>query len=289
MGNEINNGIHVRLYRSIVTSGLSAKLGADAFFALIHIAMYMDAEGKAYPTFETLAKDMGVGLSTAKRYVKKLLEVKWNGQPLVTVSKNSKKVGFDNNVYHIHPIAQIAIMEGKVQDIDVEELDVEEWGEPVEQDVEDTVQVSITDRIADQADTNDKDTVVELEERELPVETTVELTTVTEEESVEEPVSHADLAKAQQILDVACTVFNGRYRTLIKPLQSDVETIARSGLLGYDTKYIRKAIILAVSEYDRNTGGWGRPQFIETVTVDALKFMERAIDEVNSIEELIRV
>lgn len=110
-----NGGLFLRVYLELQNSGLMAKLGKERLFMLLALAKYMDENGECYPTMERLSKDLGVTIQTVNKYVQSLIAFRWEGKPIVTVRKNRRGPGWENNVYKIHPNSQVAIFKGSVK------------------------------------------------------------------------------------------------------------------------------------------------------------------------------
>lgn len=113
---ESENEIFVKLYVNMFRSGLVAELGVERFTTLMAIATYMNAEGQCYPTQEQLASDLGVSTRTIHKYVKNLLEFRWNDRPLVQRDKFRAPGSFRTySVYTILPLSQVSIFTGKIE------------------------------------------------------------------------------------------------------------------------------------------------------------------------------
>lgn len=115
---ETENEIFVRVYVNIFRSGLVAELGADRLATLLAIASYMNADGQCYPTQEQLANDLGVTPRTMRKYVKNLLEFRWNDRPIVERVKYVVPGTLRTySVYTILPISQVAIFKRGIEPI----------------------------------------------------------------------------------------------------------------------------------------------------------------------------
>jgi biotin operon repressor len=102
--------IYVRLYVDALHSGLLADMGAERWHTLTALASFMDENGVCYPTQSKLAEKLGITRVAANRRIKKLLEYRWQGDPVVKVTK--RRAGdqqFANNVYTVLPISRLAI------------------------------------------------------------------------------------------------------------------------------------------------------------------------------------
>jgi len=103
--------IFVKMYVDAVKSGLLADMGAERWHTLCAIASYMNAKGECYPTQAQIARGIGTSRTAASRRIKKLLDYRWNGRPVVTVVKDRKGGAFDNNRYTVLPISGLAIFD----------------------------------------------------------------------------------------------------------------------------------------------------------------------------------
>ena len=119
LGNgETVNNVYVRVYTSLFTSGLVAKMGANRFTTLMALASYMDAQGECYPTQIQVAEAIGVHKNTVNKYINELLEFEVNGKPLVTRQKVNKGQGKIYSYYKIHPLSQLAKFNGTISPIE---------------------------------------------------------------------------------------------------------------------------------------------------------------------------
>jgi len=115
-GETISN-VFVRVYTSIFTSGLVAKMGSNRFTTLMALAAYMNEEGECYPTQMQLADAIGVHKNTINKYINELLEFEIDGKPLVTRKKVNRGQGKISSYYKIHPLSQLAKFKGDVETI----------------------------------------------------------------------------------------------------------------------------------------------------------------------------
>jgi len=77
-GTKQRNTIHLRIYKSILKSGMLAELKGAPLSVLLAIALYADAEGKAWPSVSTLQRDTGYGSkNTIKKALSKLEDLGW--------------------------------------------------------------------------------------------------------------------------------------------------------------------------------------------------------------------
>lgn len=116
-GEQLNT-IYMRVYTTIFTKGLVAKMGATGFTTLMALATFMDEKGECYPTQRQLADRIGVHVNTVNKYVNDLLEVQIGGKNLVTRQKLNSGKGKIYSYYTIHPLTQIAIFGGDIEEVD---------------------------------------------------------------------------------------------------------------------------------------------------------------------------
>ena len=112
-GKTINN-VYVRVYTSLFTSGLVARMGSNRFTTLMALASYMDAQGECYPTQIQLADAIGVHKNTVNKYINELLDFTIDGKPLVTRTKINRGQGKISSYYKIHPLSQLAKFGGEI-------------------------------------------------------------------------------------------------------------------------------------------------------------------------------
>ncbi|ARF67623.1 hypothetical protein B7C51_06935 [Paenibacillus larvae subsp. pulvifaciens] len=67
--------------------GLVAELGPKRLQALVTILALQNENNGVSTNYEDVAKGMGVSTESAKRWVRKLTRVKWNGQPLCAAKR----------------------------------------------------------------------------------------------------------------------------------------------------------------------------------------------------------
>lgn len=106
--------IFVKMYVDAVKSGLIASLGDANWRTLCVIASFMDENGDCYPTQEQIAKGLGVSRQAASSRVRKLLDYRWNGRPVITAVKGRTEKGtWDNTRYTVLPISQLRIFDAE--------------------------------------------------------------------------------------------------------------------------------------------------------------------------------
>lgn len=106
---ETETRIFVKMYVDAVRSGLIADMGPRNWTTLCVIASFMNEKGECYPTQAQIAKGLGVSRQTANKYVKDLLEYRWQGQPVIKVVKYREKGKFTNNRYTVLPVSNLEI------------------------------------------------------------------------------------------------------------------------------------------------------------------------------------
>jgi helix-turn-helix protein len=103
----------VKMYFEARDSGLLAALPDELWKTLCCLATYIDENGNCYPSQALLAKDLGISRQHANKRIQRLLAFQFNGEPVLTVSKNreNRRGGsrWANNVYQLRPITGFAI------------------------------------------------------------------------------------------------------------------------------------------------------------------------------------
>jgi DNA-binding Lrp family transcriptional regulator len=106
--------VFTKLYHSLRTSGLLAKLSDKDFRTLVCLSTFMDVNGRCFPSQEALAHALGVSRSAVSKRMKSLLAFRWQGKPLVSVRKVRNNGGkFENTVYTILPESSLRIFNNK--------------------------------------------------------------------------------------------------------------------------------------------------------------------------------
>lgn len=104
--------VFTKLYHSLRTSGLLAKLSDKDFRTLVCLSTFMDAEGHCFPSQEALAKALGISRAAVSKRMKSLLAFRWQGKPLVCAQKVRGWRGiFENTVYTILPESSLRIFD----------------------------------------------------------------------------------------------------------------------------------------------------------------------------------
>jgi hypothetical protein len=98
------SSVVTKLYPSLRTSGLLAKLPDREFKTLICLSLFMDSEKNCCPSQEVLSAALGLSCSTVTKRINRLLSFQWQGKPLVSSKKLETWRGIlDTTVYSILP------------------------------------------------------------------------------------------------------------------------------------------------------------------------------------------
>lgn len=107
------------MYVDAAKAGLIADMGAQNWTTLCVIASFMDAAGNCYPTQEQIARYLGVNRQTANKYVKRLVDYRWNGRAVIHAIRDRSPTGtWQNTRYTVLPISQLAIFDAQPESID---------------------------------------------------------------------------------------------------------------------------------------------------------------------------
>jgi|SRR5699024_1096602 len=108
--------VFVKMYVSAVKDGLVADMGDSNWRTLCVIASYMDVEGVAYPTQDLIAKNLGISRQAANKRVRKLLDYRWNGRPIIVSERVRSESGtWENTKYRVLPISQLGIFDREIE------------------------------------------------------------------------------------------------------------------------------------------------------------------------------
>lgn len=114
VGKSWESKVFTKLYHSLRTSGLLAKLSDKDFKTLICLSTFMDAEGHCYPSQDALAKALGISRTAVTRRMRSLLSFRWNGKKIVSARRvRGGKGMFENTVYTILPESSLRIFDDK--------------------------------------------------------------------------------------------------------------------------------------------------------------------------------
>ena len=114
---SVTSNTFVKVYNTIFTSGIVARLGTQGFTTLLALATFMDEKGECFPTQEQVAERIGCHKNTANKYINELLAVEIDGKPIVTRTILNRGQGKISSYYHIHPISQLTKFNGKIEDV----------------------------------------------------------------------------------------------------------------------------------------------------------------------------
>ncbi|MDM8149969.1 helix-turn-helix domain-containing protein [Priestia megaterium] len=109
--------VYFQVQKSFFSSGIAAELKRSGY-TFLAIAAYMDKDGYAYPSQQTLAEDTGATRATINKHIKELTEYHVDGKPILRQNFFKTESGHWNSYYQITPISQIKkFTEGKVEKI----------------------------------------------------------------------------------------------------------------------------------------------------------------------------
>ena len=91
--------IFVKMYVDAVKRGLIADMGAENWQTLCVIASFMDEQGNCFPSQDQIAKGLGVRRETANRRIKKLVDYRWQGCPVIVVEQANESGQFSTMKY----------------------------------------------------------------------------------------------------------------------------------------------------------------------------------------------
>lgn len=117
LAGTVTTNTFVKVYNTIFTSGIVARLGTQGFTTLLALATFMDEKGECFPTQEQVAERIGCHKNTANKYINDLLAVQVDGKPIVTRTILNRGQGKISSYYHIHPISQLTKFNGKIEDV----------------------------------------------------------------------------------------------------------------------------------------------------------------------------
>lgn len=104
--------VFTKLYHSLRTSGLLARLSDKDFKTLVCLATFMDAQGRCFPSQEALSRALGISRTAVSKRMKSLLAFRWEGKPLVSARKVRGGHGrFENTIYTILPASSLRIFD----------------------------------------------------------------------------------------------------------------------------------------------------------------------------------
>lgn len=96
--------LFIQFYTQAAESGFLAAVSDREWRTLCVLAVHMNAEGQCFPSRQTLARELGVSLSTVSERIQSLLGLQWNGHPVLTVERLRNANGtLGRQVYHLSP------------------------------------------------------------------------------------------------------------------------------------------------------------------------------------------
>ncbi len=100
--------LFVKLYLDALETGFLAAISDRDWRTLCVLALHMDAEGQCYPSLATLARELGVNLSTASQRIQSVLAFRWQGQPVVRAERARRPNGtWSRQTYTVDPQAPL--------------------------------------------------------------------------------------------------------------------------------------------------------------------------------------
>jgi biotin operon repressor len=111
--------IFVKMYVDAVKSGLIADLGAERWQTLCVLASFMNERGECYPSQDHIASALNIRREAASKRIKSLCDYRWNGRPIVVKEQFREKGSsrWKNAIYTILPLSQLAIFDGKTEEV----------------------------------------------------------------------------------------------------------------------------------------------------------------------------
>lgn len=91
--------IFVKMYVDAVKHGLLADMGDSNWRTLCVIASFMDEQGNCWPTQAQIAKGLGVSRQAASVRIRKLLEYRWQGRPVIVADQANDTGQFSSLKY----------------------------------------------------------------------------------------------------------------------------------------------------------------------------------------------
>ncbi|WP_375670037.1 hypothetical protein, partial [Bartonella sp. CL29QHWL] len=107
MAGKDKRDLFAKMHLSFIDSGLLAALNKDAgpgaVIALLVLVYHMDEQGVSFPSQELIGKEAGVSRETAGNWIRRLLLFRWNGEPIVSFTKQENERGNLRYVYYVQP------------------------------------------------------------------------------------------------------------------------------------------------------------------------------------------
>lgn len=114
---ETERQLFVKMYFEARDSGLLAAIPDRLWKMLCVLATYIDQNGNCFPSQSRIAKDLGIHRQRVNERIQELLDFRFQGVPVISVSKNRDKrsagggTKWANNVYRLYPITGFQIFD----------------------------------------------------------------------------------------------------------------------------------------------------------------------------------
>lgn len=95
--------MYVKLHTEGINNGLLAEISGDDWKVLTALAMFIDKNGRCYPTQDQLADLCGLSRATVNRRIGRLSELEFDGVKVLSKQQVRKQGGFSSNIYVLHP------------------------------------------------------------------------------------------------------------------------------------------------------------------------------------------
>lgn len=95
--------MYIKLHTEGIHNGLLAELTGDDWKILTALAMYIDKNGKCYPTQDQIGELCGLSRATVNRRINKMAGMEFDGVTILTKQQVRKQGGFSSNIYVLHP------------------------------------------------------------------------------------------------------------------------------------------------------------------------------------------
>lgn len=95
--------MYIKLHVEGINNGLLTAITGDDWKVLTALAMYIDRDGRCYPTQDQIAELCGLSRATVNRRIGRLAELEFDGVKILSKQQVRHNGGFSNNVYVLHP------------------------------------------------------------------------------------------------------------------------------------------------------------------------------------------
>lgn len=242
--------IYIRVYKSLMTSGILADMGDRLFSTLIVLAFHMDEKGECYPTQEQLAKWLGVTRQRANARVQDLLKYRFNGKPVLLLLETNQNRR--NNVYKIEPISQMAIFKGEVESLNVSRK------QDISSDKDADVSRKRDNDMSRKQDTNMSQKQDTNNNQLTKTNITINNNCPTELEPQSETLT-VDIKTPKEVITYFCSQYRKTYSVNYSPnWKRDVGMVKKKLLDVYTPEQIKGIIDVVFEEYDRR---WAREKY----------------------------